>query len=53
MIFFLTPKTEAIEIYLKSPISQDKTQLFQFSEEDTLMLIEKVFGHQEYISFSK
>lgn len=44
---------EAKEIYQKSEISKDKTQLFQFSEEDTLMLIEKVFGNQEYISFSK
>ena len=43
---------KAKEIYSKSPISQDKTQLYQFSEEDTLMLLEKVFGHQEYISFT-
>lgn len=43
---------EAKHIYLKSDISKNKTQLYQFSEEDTLMLLEKVFGYQEYICCS-
>lgn len=44
---------EAKEIYLQSEISKDKTQLYQFSEEDTLMLLEKIFGHHESIKLSK
>ena len=44
---------KAKEIYLKSEVSKDKTHLYQFSEEDTLMLLEKVFEHQEYIKFTK
>ena len=41
------------KIYLQSEISKDKTQLYQFSEEDTLMLLEKIFGHHKSIKFSE
>lgn len=44
---------EAKKIYLQSEISKDKTQLYQFSEEDTLMLLEKIFGHHKSIKLSK
>ena len=43
----------AKEIYLQSEISKDKAQLYQFSEEDTLMLLEKIFGHHKSIKLSK
>ena len=42
---------EAKEIYLQSEISKDKTQLYQFSEEDTLMLLEKSLDTTNLLSF--
>lgn len=44
---------EAKEIYLQSEISKNKKQLYQFFEKDTLVILEKIFGHAKSIKFSK